>query len=76
MDNPITHISAFEPSNQNAGAEISYATDTSRKSFYLPKPLDPKSAHPMAIESFALDPQTYHEWMTEVERYLKQQKSL
>ena len=76
VDNPVTHISVFEPINQNTGAEISYATDTSRKSFHLPKPPDPKSAHPMAIESFALDPHTYHEWMSEVERYLEQQKSL
>lgn len=30
----------------------------------------------MAIESFAMDPQTYYEWMGELDRYLRKQKSL
>ena len=74
MDHTFTHISVFEPNDKNAGAEVSYSTHSSRKSFHLPKPSDPKSAQPLAIESFALDPQTYHDWMNEVESYLKKQK--
>ena len=76
MNHPITHISVFEPNVKNAGAEVSYSTHSSRKSFHLPKPPDPKSIRPMAIESFAMDPQTYYEWMGELDRYLRKQKSL
>ena len=76
MDHPITNISVFEPNDKNAGAEVSYSTHSSRKSFHLPKPPDPKSIRPMAIESFAMDPQTYYEWMGELNRYLRKQKSL
>ena len=76
MNRPITHISVFEPNVKNAGAEVSSSTHSSRKSFHLPKPPDPKSIRPMAIESFAMDPQTYYEWMGELDRYLRKQKSL
>ena len=76
MDHPVTHISVFEPTEKNAGAEVSYTTHSSRKSFHLPKPSDPKSIRPMAIESFAMEPQTYYEWMGELDRYLRKQKSL
>ena len=75
MDHSVTHISVFEPTEKNAGAEVSYTTHSSRKSFHLPKPSDPKSIRPMAIESFAMDPQIYHEWMNELDCYLRKQKS-
>jgi hypothetical protein len=75
MDHPVTHISVFEPTEKNAGAEVSYTTHSSRKSFHLPKPSDPKSIRPMAIESFAMDPQTYYEWMNACEEYCKNAKS-
>ena len=75
MDHHLTHISVFEPTEKNAGAEVSYTTHSSRKSFHLPKPSDPKSIRPMAIESFAMDPQIYHEWMSELDCYLRKQKS-
>jgi hypothetical protein len=29
----------------------------------------------MAIESFAMDPQVYHGWMSELDCYLRKQKS-
>ena len=76
MDKSITDIRVFEPTDKTVGAEISYSTPKSRKSFHLPKPSDPKSAQPLAIESFAMDPQTYHDWMNEVESYLRKQKPL
>ena len=69
MSYEITEIKAFEPANDNSGAEITFSTATSRKSFHLPKPSSPESVKPMAIESFALDPQTYYDWMNEVESY-------
>ena len=75
MDHSVTHISVFEPTEKNAGAEVSYTTHSSRKSFHLPKPSDPKSIRPMAIESFAMDPQTYYEWMNACEEYCKSSKS-
>ena len=55
--------------DDNSGAEITFSTDRSRKSFHLPKPSSPKSVKPIAIESFALDPQTYYDWMNEVASY-------
>ena len=75
MKDPITHISVYEPTDKNTGAEVSFSTNSSRKSFHLPKPPDPKSIRPMAIESFAMDPQTYYEWMNECEEYCKGSKS-
>ena len=69
MSHEITEINAFEPVDGNSGAEITFSTATSRKSFQLPKPSSPESVKPMAIESFALDPQTYYDWMNEVESY-------
>ena len=69
MSYEITEINAFEPVVGNSGAEITFSTATSRKSFQLPKPSSPESVKPMAIESFALDPQTYYDWMNEVESY-------
>ena len=69
MSDKITKISAFEPVDDNSGAEITFSTDRSRKSFHLPKPSSPDSVKPMAIESFALDPQTYYDWMNEVEYF-------
>ena len=67
MSHNIKGINAFEPMDDNSGAEITFSTYTSRKSFHLPKPSSPESVKPMAIESFALDPQTYYDWMNEVE---------
>jgi hypothetical protein len=75
VNNQITHISVYEPTNNNTGAEVSFSTDKSRKSFHLPKPPDPQSIQPMAIESFAVDPQTYYEWMNACEEYCKNNKS-
>jgi len=75
MKDPITHISVYEPTDKNTGAEVSFSTNSSRKSFHLPKPPDPKLIRPMAIESFAMDPQTYYEWMNACEEYCKNSKS-
>ena len=75
MERIATRISVFEPITKNVGAEVTYSNNNSRKSFHLPKPSDPKSIRPVAIESFAMDPQVYHEWMSELDCYLRKQKS-
>ena len=75
MKNKISEIWAFEPVDDSFGAEITFSTDRSRKSFHLPKPSSPESVKPMAIESFALDPQTYYDWMNEVESFYIQNGS-
>ncbi len=61
-------IMVFEPSDPSLGPEVTYATETSRKSFRLPRPK--KEQPPMAIESFAQDPGRYAELMKRVEDYL------
>ena len=58
----------FEPSDPSLGPEVTYATETSRKSFRLPRPK--KEQPPLAIESFAQDPARYAELMQRVEDYL------
>ena len=61
-------IMVFEPSDPSLGPEVTYATETSRKSFRLPRPK--KEQPPVAIESFAQDPARYAELMERVEDYL------
>ena len=61
-------IMVFEPSDPSLGPEVTYATETSRKSFRLPR--SKKEHPPVAIESFAQDPARYAELMERVEDYL------
>ena len=61
-------IMVFEPSDPSLGPEVTYATETSRKSFRLPR--SKKEQPPVAIESFAQDPARYAELMERVEDYL------
>ena len=58
-------IQAFEPVDKSTGATVTYSTATSRKSFALPKP-NTKN-YPIAVESFALDPDYYAELMKKVQ---------
>ena len=66
-------IEAFEPQNSGQGAAITYSTSESRKSFSLPRPTDDSKSAPLAIESFAIDPEVYHQRMEMVEALVKKQ---
>ena len=66
-------IEAFEPQTLYQGAAITYSTSESRKSFSLPRPTEDSKSAPLAIESFAIDPEVYHQRMEMVEALLKKQ---
>jgi hypothetical protein len=66
-------IEAFEPQTLNQGAAITYSTSESRKSFSLPRPKADSKSAPLAIESFAIDPEVYHQRMEMVEALVKKQ---
>jgi hypothetical protein len=66
-------IEAFEPQTTDLGASVTYATSQGRKSFSLPRPTDDSKSAPLAIESFAIDPEVYHQRMEMVEALIKKQ---
>ena len=66
-------IEAFEPQTLEQGAAITYSTSESRKSFSLPRPKADSKSAPLAIESFAIDPEVYHQRMEMVEALIKKQ---
>ena len=66
-------IEAFEPQTLNQGAAITYSTSESRKSFSLPRPKADSKSAPLAIESFAIDPEVYYQRMEMVEALVKKQ---
>ena len=66
-------IKAFEPPNSDQGAAITYSTADSRKSFSLPRPNEDSKSAPLAIESFAIDPEVYYQRMEMVEALVKKQ---
>jgi hypothetical protein len=51
--------------------EVTYATETSRKSFLICIPPKTDEPPPLAIESFAMDPNHYHQLMERVEKMIK-----
>ena len=63
-------ITVYENKDPTLGTEISYETPESRKTFHLPRPDAKIEDSPLAIESFAQDPQHYAELMKRVEQYL------
>ena len=67
-------IEGFEPQNSDQGAAITYSTADGRKSFSLQRPKEESKAAPLAIESFAIDPEVYHQRMEMVEALVKKQK--
>ena len=67
-------INIFEPSSNKHGAEVTISSHKSRKSFHLVKPTQDKTKAPIAIESFAIDPDEYFELMKRVEIFLKRSK--
>ena len=60
-------IYIFEPSSIKTGAEVTISSNAGRKTFHLKRPLEQVEPTPMAIESFALDPDYYAELMKRVE---------
>ena len=73
MINEVLEINAFEPNQPEMGAEITISTKKSRKTFHLPKPLDSKFQKPLAIESFAVDPEVYKQWLEAAQEYCHKQ---
>jgi hypothetical protein len=67
-------IQVFEPQTSDQGAAITYSTSESRKSFSLPRPTEDSKTAPLAVESFAIDPEVYHQRMEMVEALVKKQK--
>ena len=67
-------IEAFEPQTLDQGAVITYSTSESRKSFSLPRPKADSKSAPLAIESFAIDPEVYHQRMEMVEALIKKKQ--
>ena len=67
-------IQAFEPTSTDLGALVTYSTLKGRKSFSLPRPKADSVSAPLAIESFAIDPEVYHQRMEMVEALVKKQK--
>ncbi len=63
-------ITVYESKDPALGTEISYETPESRKTFHLPRPDAKIEDSPLAIESFAQDPDHYAELMKRVEQYL------
>ena len=66
-------IEAFEPQTADLGASVTYSTTQGRKSFSLPRPTEDSKSAPLAIESFAIDPEIYHQRMELVEALVKKQ---
>jgi hypothetical protein len=66
-------VEAFEPQTSDRGATITYSTSKGRKSFSLPRPTEDSKSAPLAIESFAIDPEVYHQRMEMVEALVKKQ---
>lgn len=60
-------VQVFEPNNLEDGAEVTYSTPGSRRSFHLTRPKREETKPPVAVESFALDPDYYAQLMKEVE---------
>ena len=67
-------IQAFPPRNPQFGFEITYSKDSGRKSFHLPPLVAKSKPVPLAIESFAMDPDHYAELMKSVESLHKKTK--
>lgn len=60
-------IHVFEPLSEKDGAQVTISTDSGRKTFQLARPSTEQEQPPLAIESFAIDPEHYAELMKRVE---------
>jgi hypothetical protein len=63
-------IKVFEPTDDTHGAEVTFSTKDSRKSFRLPRPISDKEAPPIAVESFAQNPDHYADLMNRIEKFI------
>ena len=72
-DMVMKFIQAFEPNDKTSGVSVTYSTTTGRKSFSLPRPETDSKTAPLAIESFAIDPEVYQQRMEMVEALIKKQ---
>ena len=61
----LVHV--CESSAPKSGYNITYNTETGRKSFHLESKSNFPESSPLAIESFALDPEYYSQLMKRVE---------
>jgi hypothetical protein len=66
-------IEVFPIKNSSHGVSVTYSTKTGRKSFSLPQPENKQK--PLAVESFALDPEHYHNLMQAVTELSKKQQA-
>jgi hypothetical protein len=60
-------INVFEPKTDKNGAEVTLVTPKGRKTFHLRRPRTSNEQPPLAIESFAVEPEHYAELMKRVE---------
>jgi hypothetical protein len=66
-------VEVFPIKNSSHGVSVTYSTQTGRKSFSLPRPKNKQK--PLAVESFALDPEHYHSLMQAVTELSKKQQA-
>jgi hypothetical protein len=66
-------VEVFPIKNSSPGVSVTYSTQTGRKSFSLPRPKNKQK--PLAVESFALDPEHYHSLMQAVTELSKKQQA-
>ena len=64
-------IHAYPPSHDNKGYEITYSTNSSRKTFHLPPSATKANPAPVASESFSLDQNEYFKLLERVEALYK-----
>ncbi|MDG1356196.1 MAG: hypothetical protein P8P90_08115 [Opitutales bacterium] len=67
-------VQVFEPENSYTGAQVTYSTTKSRKSFSLRRPAQKVISPPLAVESFAQDPNQYKRLMDAVARLSREQQ--
>ncbi|MDA7823735.1 hypothetical protein N9A58_09130 [Opitutales bacterium] len=67
-------VQVYKPKNSCIGAQVTYSTIKSRKSFSLPRPAQSAISPPLAVESFAQDPEQYHRLMDAVACLSKEQQ--
>ena len=60
-------INIFEPKSKDDDTEVTITTEKSRKTFHISRPLQSNEQYPLAIESFAIEPNYYAELMKRVE---------
>jgi len=65
-------VEVFPIKNSTHGVSITYSTKTGRKSFSLPR--SQNLQNPVAVESFAQEPEHYNELMEAVSKLSKKQQ--